>query len=691
MKDLTFSIKEDSVGWLEWGQSSSSNNLLTLSSIKKLSSLLEEIEQAKLKALILANKKNSVFCLGADITEIQQVQSKENMKKILNQAQQVFDRFEQLDCFKIAVIQGSCLGGGLELALCCDQRLVADNSSIKIGLPEVQLGLIPGFGGCLRLPRLIGLKKSLHFIPTGKSLNPKQAYSLGLVDELVPELVIKQRALELVQKTQGDRKNKYYKNKKPIDFFIEKVLKKAFCFFAKKEILKKTKAFYPAPIKALELIERSYASPFSHKIREREKEIFCRLFKSSESKNLIRLWILMDQAKKIQTKQNTSNPQKTIGRVGVLGAGVMGRSIAWLFADKGFEVRLIDTKEERLSESLNWINKLGEKQKARGKINFYELQKKKNQISLSSNLWGLSTMDFVIEAVSEDLQLKKNLIANVSKQLKSSCLFASNSSSLSILELAKSSSHPENFFGLHFFNPAEKIPLVEVCLTEKQKTKLFYPVRNIIKSIGKIPVFVKDSPAFLVNRVLVAYLMEAFFLYNEGCDIEKVDFCYKEKFGLPLGPFQLMDKVGIDLCLSVISHVKSAGILIESPPWISSLTQILGQGEKAGQGFYLYNNGKSSLNKQTQKIKRSQTKSLLSEEEIIQRGLFRMINEGKKLLNENAVQSEEDIDLALILGIGFPAFLGGPMNHIKKLGPAHVKKQMEKLEKRYGKRFQPAF
>ena len=692
-KNLTFSIKEDSIGWLEWDQPDSSVNLLSLSFMEELSSTLNQIEKEGLKALVVVSKKSHNFCLGADIKEIQKIKTQKEMRDILDKVHDLFLRFEQLNFAKIVAIQGACLGGGLEWTLCFDYRLSADSSHVKMGLPEVQLGLIPGFGGCLRLPQLVGLKQSLKMILTGKSLTAQQAQRIGLVDEKVPSLLLEKRALELAREiVKGSKQThpkKNYRNLKPYSFFMEKILKTFLCFLAKKQTLKKTKGFYPAPLKALEVIQKTYGSPISRKKLELEKKAFCEVYQTSVSKNLIRVFTIIDKAKKINADTSVpSQKQRTIKHVGILGAGTMGRSIAYTFADKGFKVRLVDNNEQSLCEALNWTEKLWEQQKQKKKINSYEFKQKMNNLSVSSNVWGFSTLDLLIEALPENKKLKQEVIADISKKLNPECLFGSNSSSLCISDLAKNSLYPENFFGLHFFNPAHKMPLVEISLRDQQAEFPLNTVKQALKKIGKIPLLVKDSPGFIVNRLLITFLTEALFLYEEGCEIENIDYCYREEFGLPLGPFELMDKIGLDICLDVISHLENSGLKFESPKWTNTLTKTLGQGEKSRKGFYIYdNNKKISINEKTKNLERAKNKPFISNELMIQRGIYRMINEGNKLLKEKIIESEEDIDLALILGAGFPPFLGGPMNYAKNIGLPKIKEQLKEFENQYGARF----
>ena len=695
MKNLNLKIKDNSIGWLEWDQIHSSVNLISASLIEELDTVLKEIEEARLKALVLVSKKASSFCHGADIKEIQKNHTQKELQELLDKAHDLFSRFERLECSTIAAIQGPCLGGGLEWALCFDYRLIADSPQTLMGLPEVQLGLIPGFGGCLRLPRLLGLKQSLTLLLTGKSLNPKQSCKITLADEKVPYLILEKRALDLandiVKGVKEARPKTDYKNRKPYSFYLEKIMKPLLLLLAKQQVLKKTKGFYPAPLKILKLLRKSYGSPVSKKTLEREKEAFCEMYQTSISKNLIRLWLMIKQAKKGYTKEKAPEIQKDIQRVGILGAGIMGQAIGFLFADKGFKVRLLDNKQQNLSSALSLAEKLWKQKKQRGEINSYEFKQKMNNLSGSTHFWGLSTLDLLIEALPENKQLKQELIKEVSKKLSPSCLFASNTSSLRISELAESSIQASHFFGLHFFNPAHKMPLLEISLTDTQQKLYSSSIHSTVKKLGKIPLFVKDSPGFIVNRLIAVYLTEALLLFEEGFEIKDIDHCYRDQFGMPLGPFELMDKIGLDICTDFISQLESSGLSLESPPWTKQLCQNLGLGEKSGQGFYVYKGKKTSLNEKTLELKRADQSLSPSKEKIIQRGIYKMINEGKKLLKEGVSPSEEDIDLALILGMGFPPFLGGPMNHGKNIGYSKIRQELEKFSKQYGNRFKPCF
>ena len=665
MKQLNFSIKDKSIGWLEWNQTDSSVNLISSAFLKELAVVIKTIESAQLKALVFISSKENNFCAGADIKEIQKIKDPKQISKILNTAHLIFSQFESLKLSKISAIEGACLGGGLEWALCFDYRLASHTPHTKLGCPEVQLGLIPGLGGCIRLPKLIGLRKALKLILTGKSITAKQALSIGLVNEQVPSLALKKRALELAQQVvKGEAvphpKNSY-KDKQPYSYWLEFFLKPVICFISKKQILKKTKAFYPAPLKAIQLINNTYSSSLSQQALKKEVSAWTELIQTKPAKNLIRLWTLIDKAKKITV---SSKDYKPIQTVAVLGAGAMGQSIAYLLANKGFKTRLIDNKAEALTQALKQTRKLLEKQKNRGQINSYELENKLNNLSVSQNFWGIKSFDLIIEALPEDLALKQKLISEISKKASSECLFASNTSSLSISDLAKSSARPSHFFGLHFFNPAHKMLLLEVCLTAAQKES--HPqALPFIKQLGKVPLFVKDSPGFVVNRVLVSYLSESLNLFEEGYGIKHIDHILKDQFGMPLGPFELMDKIGLDICLKTISHLEQKKLFFKTPEWTKDLTAVLGKGEKSKKGFYIYNKEKA-LNPKTSALKRKEETSLMEDKQLLQKLVQKMSVEGNKLIQDKIVPQEEDIDLALVLGAGFPAFLGGPMQYNTK-------------------------
>ena len=688
MGAINFTIKEQNIGWIEWDDPSSSTNVLSISLLDEFSKLIDRLEKEDLKVLILVSKKPSVFIAGADIKDIQNINNQEDFKKVLEKAHNVLNRFENLKTSKIAAINGACLGGGFELSLTFDYRLASHSDKVKLGLPEVKLGLLPGFGGSIRLPRLVGLKTSLDIILAGKSYPAKMALKKSLIHEVVPAAILHERALELAKDILSGKKESHpsqkYKPKNLLDFLLEKPLKHLVFFIAKQKILKETKGFYPAPLKALKVIQKTYGSSQFKKSLEKETESFCEVAVTPESRNLIRIFFLMNKIK----KQKFSNQIKPINQIAVLGAGIMGGGIAHLSADKGYNTRLKDIQGESISKSLNYANNLWKKQYKRRRLTKYQWDQKKLQLSGSLDYSGFSKMNLVIEAVSENKSIKEKVISETAKHLNPSTVFASNTSSLSISELSKSYPWPERFVGMHFFNPVYKMPLVEIIKTDQSDEESIASVFEVAKSLGKIPIIVKDSPGFIVNRMLIPYLTESLWLLEDGNDIKEIDHHYTHKFGFPMGPFRLMDEVGLDICTDIISIFQRAGLKqLDVPENTEKLTEILGLGKKQNKGFYIYEGEDYLINKKISFFQKRKT--LSTPKDIINRGVYRMINEGRKLLGESIVKNADDIDVAMMFGTGFPPFLGGPMNYANHIGLDKIKADLKKFSHQWGPRFEP--
>ena len=669
MKHLKLDIKGN-IAWLEWDQSDSSVNLICDSFIKEFSAVVQSLDLSQLKALVFTSKKETGFCAGADIKELQNCKINQQIEDKLDLVNNLFLYFENLNISKIVAVEGICLGGGLELALCFDYILLSQSPKTKVGLPEVKLGIIPGFGGCFRLPKKLGLIQALKMICSGKNISSKKAYQIGLAEEEVPELILKKRAFELAEeiaqgKSPAHPENKY-KNKNPFVSRLERFFKSVIYFVFKQKVLEKTKGLYPAPVKAIELINKTYNSSVSHKILNQQKAVLIKLLKKSSTQSLISLFFKNRQAKKsLSALSNNQSSQKPIKKTAVLGAGIMGQSIACLLIDKGFEVRLIDQNPSALCAALKRTEKFLQKQKKQKKINSYEENRKKSLLSVSPNFWGLKNMDLVIESIPEDFKIKKDLISFVSKELSPECLFASNTSSLSILELAQSSCRPKLFFGLHFFNPADKMPLIELCYTESQQEKLS-SLPDFIKKLDKTPLIVRDSPGFAVNRILTIYLIECLRLVEQGYDVQELDAIFKKK-GFALGPFETMDTIGLDTCLQATVNLEQKGILLNKPSWTGEIVKCLGLGVKNGKGFYIYTNNKKILNPKTGIFKKQELEIKQTPAEIFQQIINKMIETGEELIKKNIVRQESDINLAMVLGIGFPAFLGESMKFKNKI------------------------
>lgn len=730
-KVLSWNIDKHGIGWMEWDETEHSVNVLSPKVLRELESLLPVLEKSSLKVLILISRNSKSFMAGADLRELRNIPSRETLSQYLDRAHDIFNRFEALPATKIAAIHGACLGGGLELALTCDYRLASDSSSTCFGLPEVRLGLIPGFGGCFRLPGRLGLKNGLEMILSGRTFPAKVVLKKGLLDEVMPSSLLEKRAASLAQQIikgeKSPRPSQKFKSKSWKGILQERLLFRSFIFLiARRSLQKKTKGFYPAPLKALQVIKKTYLKASLPDALGEEKRAFLEVALSPESRNLIRLFFLTRSAKKqkdhfvssksflvrksklkrvsedsfFPDKSTDSakrsfhqNPYK-LGRgdfsfpckVGVLGAGVMGGGIARFLADQGQRVWLQDVKEEALVQSFQTARKFWKEQMIQGKMGKWEKRKKEDRLSLTCNFSGFSKMDFIIEALPEDRDLKKKVLREIGNHLTPSQIFVSNTSSFSVGDLASSYAWPEQFAGMHFFNPVYKMPLVEIVKTHRSRDSVINRVFQWAGELGKIPVIVKDSPGFIVNRLLMPYLSEALWLLTEGHSVKKVDDFYAYDFGFPLGPFRLMDEVGLDLCLKVLQSFEKAGLSVALPDGAKSILQDFCQGRKNGEGFYIY--GKKSL-KVSEKARGFQKSDIRSDStECIHRGLYRMINEAIQV-KEEGVAREEDIDLAMVLGMGFPPFLGGPLKYAKDKGMNVIEQGLRDFSRRLGPRFRP--
>ncbi|RME17554.1 MAG: fatty oxidation complex subunit alpha [Bdellovibrio sp.] len=673
-------------------------NKLSTPVMERLKEVIQEVEQSEFQAAVFISRKKNIFIAGADIEEIKSMKEKKDFAQAISKAHKILNAIEDSKIPFIAAIHGACLGGGCELALTCDYRLCSDDKSTKIGLPEVRLGLIPGFGGCVRLPRTVGLMASLDIILAGKSVNPRKAKKIGLVDEVVPQTLLEKRALEfaeeLIQKNSGKRQ-KQWKPRSLMERALTSFPGRLVVFQqAHKKLLKQTKGFYPAPEKALEVIRKTYGMSNREKALLIEMEAFCEVAVTDVSKHLIDVFFMMEAVKKQTGVEDKSVKPRPVTHMAVLGAGTMGGGIAQVAADCGIEVRMKDISNEAIALGLQAARKIWEKQLKRKKINKYEFQQKMNRISGGLDYSGFGNVQVVVEAIVEDMDIKKKVIAETAKHCPEDCIIATNTSSLSVTEMAKAHPRPENFLGMHFFNPVHRMPLVEVIRGEKTGDEAVATIFELAKKMGKTPVVVKDGPGFLVNRLLLPYMGEALFLLEDGMSVEKVDYYYTHKFGMPMGPFRLMDEVGLDVGMKVLKIFKaSLGDRIEVSSLAPKIAELDRLGKKNKKGFYLYNDkGREegvdpSIYKE---LGLERPTDPLSEKECLERGIFQMINEASlALIEDRIVKTPEEVDLAMIMGTGFPPFRGGLLKYADSLGSSYIAQELDVYASRLGPRFKP--
>jgi 3-hydroxyacyl-CoA dehydrogenase / enoyl-CoA hydratase / 3-hydroxybutyryl-CoA epimerase len=666
--------------------------------INHLEKILDQVQaDTAITGIVFYSGKKGQFIVGADIKEFERFQSAEDAEQGATALGSVFDRISLLPIPSVAAIEGQCLGGGLELSLACDWRVACDSQETQLGLPEIQLGLIPGAGGTQRLPRLIGIQGALDLILTGKRLRPAKARKVGLVDETVPAHLLLSVAREYAAK----------KKRKPQD---KAPSKKGFAsdlprwvtdrnpvgrgFMRKKArdmIDEKTKGFYPASYKALDAVFDGYERKLSDGLKL-ERKLFGQLYITPESRSLIHLFHATTHCKKNPYKEEVK--EKFGGRkttqIGIMGAGLMGMGIATIAADRGLRVRTSDPSKESHSRGLKSARKFYNKKLKRKRLKPFEVEMRMARISPALNTLGFETCEVAIEAVLEDLKLKQKILSEHESKAKGEWIFATNTSALPVKEIAALSNHKDRVIGLHFFSPVEKMPLLEIVVTPETADWVVGRCFELGQQLGKQVVVVKDSPGFYTTRALAFYLNEAAIMLNEGVSIEDIDDALTG-FGFPVGPITLIDEVGIDVGGHVLETMaNSFGDRIKLPEGFGRLLEEGRLGRKAGKGFYTYQNDKKSSPDRDvyNLIRNADTKEkTLAAETIIDRCLMPFIAESVRCLEESVLNHAFDGDVGAVFGLGFPPFWGGPFRYCDHLGAKSIVERMSALESEYGERF----
>lgn len=676
-------------------------NKLSTSVMTELKAHLEKIknDSKSYKMLVFKSAKPKIFIAGADIEEIKELKNKEQVQKAISAGQEIFNMIEDLPIPTMALVNGACAGGGCELILACDYRIATDDPSTRIGLPETQLGILPGFGGCIRLPKTVGLQASLDVILAGKLLNSKKALKIGLVDFVVHPNLLDGFAISQIQKiiSEGaNKRQKVFKARGAVNKLLEGPLKGIVFNKARSGVLKLTKGHYPAPIAALDVIKKTYGMGDRSRAMQIEQDYFSDCAVTDISKNLIHVFYLTEMVKK-QTGVSSAVKGRPVKHLGVLGAGTMGGGIAYVAADKGIDVRVKDISHEANGKALKHARDLWMKLMKKKVIDHYQFTQKMSLVSATLDFSGFKNIDLTIEAIVEDMGVKQKVIAQTAAQMRDDAIIVTNTSSLSVNEIAKGHPHPENFAGMHFFSPVHKMPLVEIIRGEKSSDETIATVFELAKKMGKMPVVVKDGAGFLVNRLLLPYMAEAGFLLAEGMSVEQVDKAYIYEFGMPMGPFELMDSVGLDVCVKVLNIFKKAfPDRVEIPPLMEILEKNKSRlGQKTNLGFYKYDEaGRKTEMDQTiySEIGLTNPTNPYSDQECIERGVFAMINECTLALDvDKIVATPNEVDLAMIMGTGFPPFRGGLLKYADSVGAHYIKTQLDKYSSdRKANRLQPS-
>jgi len=653
---------KDNILWLTFDRAGKSANTLSREVLTELDRIIAQIELEKPRAVVLCSGKKKGFIAGADISQFVDLKTVQAAFDLIRQAQIIFDRWEALSIPTIAMISGFCLGGGTEFALACRYRLIDDEPATRIGLPEVKLGIHPGWGGTVRLPRLIGAPKAMGVMLTGRLLSGRAAKRLGMVDALVPSRQLKQAA----------RHYALHPPKPHMASVIEKLtnsfLVRPFLalLFYKKLREKIRKAHYPAPFAIVHNWVRDGAK--GKHAMENEAKSIAELMITPQARQLVRVFFLQEQLKGL-AKGHAFDPK----RVHVIGAGTMGGDIAAWCALKGLHVTLQDQTAEHIAPAMKRAYKLFKKKLKQPHL----IQAAMDRLQPDLSGRGVRSADVVIEAIFENLEVKRDIFVSIEPQLKPGALLATNTSSIPLGEISTALKNPDNLVGIHYFNPVALMPLVEVVYGDETSQIAVDQALSFVGRLGKLPLPVKSSPGFLVNRVLMPYLMEAMVLLKEGVSPSAIDKAALD-FGMPMGPITLADKVGLDICLSVAENLTAhlGGVVPER------LKNVVAEGHlgmKTGQGFYRYSHGKQI----------SKNSGTAAPADTVDRLMLRMANEAVAVLSENIVNDRDLMDAGMIFGTGFAPFQGGIMQYVKTRGYEEVHTQLGVLAHRCGDRFKP--
>jgi 3-hydroxyacyl-CoA dehydrogenase/enoyl-CoA hydratase/3-hydroxybutyryl-CoA epimerase len=655
----------DGIVWLTLDKPGTSTNVLGRAVLEELSTLLQPLASDPPRGVVIRSGKKSGFVAGADIKEFTAFKNATDAYGLIRSGQQVMDQLEALPCPTVAAIQGFALGGGLELALACRYRVAVGDERLTLGLPEVQLGIHPGFGGTVRTPRLIGVKPAMKMMLTGRPVRVDKALQLGLVDRLVTAGELEAAARDIIAK-------KPPRHRPP---FAEQVLSWPIVrSFVKPALIaqvadKAKREHYPAPYAIIDLWSDYGAR--GQQAYEAEARSIAHLFTSETARNLIRVFLLQDRLKAMGGKGAAP-----VQHVHVVGAGVMGGDIAAWCALRGLSVTLQDRGAEFVEPAIKRAHELFEKRIREPS----QRADARNRLRADVEGAGVPEADVIVEAIFENLEAKQELYARLEPRMKPTALLATNTSSITLEPLAAKLARPERLVGLHFFNPVPQMPLVEIVSGARTAEAAASAALSFARRLDKLPVPCRSAPGFIVNRVLMPYLHEAMYAAQEGVPLAVIDKAAVD-FGMPMGPVELADVVGLD----VASHVGKiiAEELGRPAPELGQLDALLGQkklGRKSGAGFYEWKDGKPV---------KPAAPGLPVPPDLVDRMILVLVNECVAVLREGVAADADLIDAAVIFGTGFAPFRGGPLAYARSRGVAEVLARLTELTARYGSRFRP--
>ena len=654
-------IDPQRVAWLCFDQPAASANALSRSAMEQLSARLDEVVAAAPRGLVITSGKAG-FIAGADVREFGQVASPEEAVPFVRAAHAILDRLESLPFPTVAAINGYCLGGGLELALACRHRICVDDPKAVLGLPEVMLGIHPGFGGTVRAVRLLGVTAAMDLMLTGRNLRPDKALRLGLVDRVVPAPDLRAAAAAMAISPIPVRRaplGQRLLSLAPLRGLVAPRIEQQVARRAKRE-------HYPAPYAIVELWRRHGANRRTG--YEAEAQSVARLVCTPTSRNLVRVFFLQERMKALAGRDVPKG-----GHVHVVGAGVMGGDIAAWSAQRGYSVTLQDRSTELVAPALERARAYFDK-RARAPGQASEAMAR---LSADVEGHGVAKADVVIEAIFEDATAKRELYARLEPRMKPRAILATNTSSLMLEDLARGLADPGRLVGLHFFNPVAQMPLVEVIESAQTRAEARNAALAFTRAIDKLPLPCRSAPGFLVNRILMPYLTEAMLAAQEGVPFAVIDRAATD-FGMPVGPIELADTVGLDVCLHV-GRILASAFGRPAPEAVAELVNAGKLGRKSGVGLYEWRDGKA--------VKPAAMGPAPADLE--DRLMLPMVNEAVAILREGVVADADLVDAGVIFGSGFAPFRGGPLRYATSRGPAAVLDRLRELETRHGARFRP--
>jgi 3-hydroxyacyl-CoA dehydrogenase / enoyl-CoA hydratase / 3-hydroxybutyryl-CoA epimerase len=685
---------EDGIAIIRLNDEARPVNVISAALIAEMTRILERLERGEggVRAAVILSEKKGTWIAGADIDEFKNFTTPADGERASRTGQQLLDRLERLNLPVVAAIDGAALGGGLEVALACTYRMASDSSKTKLGLPEVNLGILPGAGGTQRLPRLIGLAGSLDLMLTGKQLDGRRARSAGFVDEVVPAPILKAQALRAARDLASGKLKPRGGRRKGSPNRLENLFPLRAVIFrkARQGVMDKTHGLYPAPLKLLDVVERGLDRDMDEALAL-EAKAFGELSVTPQARSLVHLFFATTDAKNDPDLPEGTEP-KDVDHVAVVGAGFMGAGIAAVSAEAGMEVRLKDVKPEATARGLKTARDTLVKRAKRRKAKAFEITKIIDRVEPTTEYTGFHTADVVIEAVFEDVSLKHTVFGEIEAHIEEGTVLGSNTSTIPIAKLAEGSNRPEHVIGLHFFSPVEKMPLLEIITHPGTAPWVTATSHAYGKKIGKTPIVVNDSPGFYANRILSPYMAEAALLLEEGVAIEDVDRAMTS-WGYPVGPITLYDEVGLDVAQKAGKIMSEAFAERFKPSQvIEKMVADSRLGRKNGKGFFKYGDDgkKAGVDDAVYALIGAAPRKPMAREEIQDRLGLMMVNEAVRTLEEGVLRSARDGDVGAVLGIGFPPFRGGPFWYIDQTGAAQVLERLRALEAKYGHRFAPA-